>query len=750
MAETPDPPRPPTSRSSRPRRGWRFNLIVALATIAMLAAAAAGWHYARITAPPAGPIILVSIDTLRADHLPAYGYRKVRTPAIDALASEGLVFERAYAHSPQTFPSHVALLSGRLPFENGVRDNVGFTVPADLRLLPKMLQNRGWTTGGVVSAYVLRRELGLDRGFTFFDSQMPQASPDTPAAEVQRSGMESLAVARNWMRGLSSTRFFLFFHIYEPHAPYNPPARFAAYGPYDGEIAYADEIVGQLFAWLKQRGWYDQATIILVSDHGEGLGDHGEREHGLFVYDETIHVPLIIKMPKGAGGGRRIATPVQHIDLVPTILDWLGAPRPSRLRGRSLRALIENGTEPAEAGFYAESLFGRYHFGWSELYSLTDARYRLIKAPRPELYDLDQDPREKRNLAGDRPQPLQAMRAALDRLLAGARVQVPALVSREDLERLQALGYVGTQQSLSPDVPGDTLPDPKDKLAALEACRRALELGASGQRDQAIDLLRTLAAANPSMTDAWLQLGLQQMRTGRYDDALASFRRLVELDPSDADGLVNVATVLCALGKPDDAIANGELALKVVPRDDVRARLAAYQALVRAAVARKDLDAARQYAEQAAQEDPGFPLPGYVAGLALYGEGKYAEALPPFEEALTALEGRTVPIPDLYYYAGDTLARLKRNAEAESALKEAVRLSTGAAVPARAALAALYHADGRNTEVEATIAALVRDSPTAEGYNAAIKLWTSFGDKKRADALGARARELAPRRPPAR
>jgi arylsulfatase A-like enzyme/Tfp pilus assembly protein PilF len=724
--------------------------IVVVATIAMIGAAVAGWHYARVSSPPSGPIILVSIDTLRADHLPAYGYRKVKTPAIDRLAAEGIVFERAYAHSPQTFPSHVALLSGQLPFENGVRDNAGFTIGPNLRLLPKMLQNRGWTTGGVVSAYVLRRELGLDRGFTFFDSRMPQAAPSTPATEVQRPGVESLAIAEHWMAGLSSTRFFLFFHIYEPHAPYAPPQRFAGYAPYDGEIAYSDEIVGQLFDWLKKRGWYDQATVILLSDHGEGLGDHGEREHGLFVYNEVIHVPLIIKMPKGAGGGRRIATPVQHIDLVPTILDWLGAPRPARLRGRSLRALIDNGTPPAETGFYAESLYGRYRFGWSELYAVTDARYQFIRAPRSELYDLEQDLKEKHNVTGERPQPAQAMRGALDRLLAGATVQVPTPVSREDLEKLQALGYVGTQQAISPDIPGDTLPDPKDKAGALEACRRARDLAVGGQHEAAIELLRTVTADNPMMSDAWLLMGLQQMRTGRNDDALQSFKRLVELDPSSPDGLVNVAAVLVALGKPDDADANGELALKVVPQDDRRARLAAYQVLVRAAIGRKDEDAARQYAEQAAQEEPGFPLPSYVAGVKLWSDAKYAEAAVPFTEAMKALEDRTVPIPDLYYYAGDTFARLKRNAEAQAAFKENIRLSPGAAIQARAALASLYKDDGRTAEAEAVVADLLRDVPSADGYNAAIKLWTSFGEPARANALRARARELAARRPPAR
>src|SRR6516225_6598295 len=326
---------PPVSRP------FRYTFILIVVTVAVVLAAAGGWRYARASAPVSGPIIVISVDTLRADHLPAYGYTKVKTPAIDALAADGTVFERAYSHAPQTLPAHAALLSGRLPFETGVRDNVGFSVKPEERLLPQMLRERGFTTGGVVSAYVLRKETGIGQGFDFFDGEMPPSAPELSIGQVQRDGGASEQIAEHWLDSIGTSRAFLFLHLYEPHKPYTPPERFAAYAPYDGEIAYADEIVGRLVKYLKTHQLYDRSTIVLLSDHGEGLGDHGEQEHGLFVYDEAIHVPLIIKQESNVGAGRRVSDPVQHIDLVPTILDLVKAPGAANLRGRSLKPILE-------------------------------------------------------------------------------------------------------------------------------------------------------------------------------------------------------------------------------------------------------------------------------------------------------------------------------------------------------------------------------------------------------------------------
>jgi arylsulfatase A-like enzyme len=322
--------------------------------IAAIALAAVRMPARRATRAARGPIVLISIDTLRADHLPTYGYTKVRTPHIDALAAESAVFEQAWSHSPQTLPSHTSILSGQLPFEHGVRDNSGFTVKPDQWLVQRALHDAGWQTGGFVSAYVLRSATGIGQGFDTYDADLPTASPEASIGQIQRDGAQTLAGATRWLDARMDSKFLLFVHFYEPHKPYSPPARYAMYAPYDGEIAYADELVGLLLDRLRAKGLYDTATIVLLADHGEGLGDHGEQEHGLFLYHETTHVPLVIKTP--GDPARRVDAPVQHIDLVPTLLDLAGLPTPVSLRGRSLRPLLDGTGRIADTGIYAEAL----------------------------------------------------------------------------------------------------------------------------------------------------------------------------------------------------------------------------------------------------------------------------------------------------------------------------------------------------------------------------------------------------------
>ena len=487
--------RKPTTKAptGRQRRPVTLGLVALVAGIGVLGVA---WRFGVGQPRVRGPVVLISIDTLRADHLPVYGYRAVPTPAMDALAADGIVFENAYAHSPQTLPSHVSMLSGRLPLEHGVRDNVGFSVKPGETLLPATLRQAGLATGGFVSAYVLRDETGIANGFDRFDAKLPPSSPEIATGELQRGGESTLAAATQWLDGLQSTRFFLFFHIYEPHSPYTPPARFSGYAPYDGEIAHADEIIGSLIASLKHRAAYDDALIVLSSDHGEGLGDHGEQEHGLFLYRETIRVPLVIKLPRHKSAGRRVATPVQHIDLVPTILEALKLPARPALRGRSLQPLFAGGTIAAQ-GLYAEALYARYHFGWSELYGLTDARYAFIRAPRDELYDLQTDPGERHNLASQLGATHVAMRNALERLTAGTAIDAAGDVSSDARARLRSLGYVGTAPPASPA--SADLADPKDKVQVLERYRAAIALVGAGRFEDALSNFRAIVAENPRM-----------------------------------------------------------------------------------------------------------------------------------------------------------------------------------------------------------------------------------------------------------
>jgi arylsulfatase A-like enzyme/tetratricopeptide (TPR) repeat protein len=683
-----------------------------------------------------GPIVLISIDTLRADRLPAYGYGATKTPHIDRLIQDGVLFERAYSHAPQTLPSHTSLFSGQLPFEHGVRDNIGFTVKPGQRLLQHALKERGYVTGGFVSAYVLRLQTGFGQGFDRYDDELPPASPTLPLGQVQRPGPDTVAAAIRWIDGRDSGKFFLFVHIYEPHRPYAPPAPFNTGNAYDGEVDYSDTIIGRLLEHLRDRGLYDSATIALFSDHGEGLGDHGEDEHGIFLYRETIQVPLVVKLPRSGGKARHVSTPVQLIDLYPTILDVVGDAPPG-LRGRSLIPLLENSGGIAETGIYSESLTPRYHFGWSELYSLTDERYRLIRAPKDELFDVSQDPGERSSIAADRAQVRDAMRRALDRMIADVPIASPSAVSEEDRRKLAALGYVGTQTGASPRGTGSDLPDPKDKIGVLKQYKRATDLAGARKFDEAATVMRELLRKEPHMTDVWVQLGGIYERTGRIADAVVAYKEGIRSSPQNAASLTGAAAGLLQLGRLDEARAHAELAVGVAPAG-------AHELLARIAVERGDGEAARGEAALARQADPTLPIPEVIEGQLLHKQGRFAEALPHFQQAREALNARTVKLPDVNYYIGDCLARLERYAEAETYFAAELAMFP-ANIRARAGQAMLFRATGRDKESEQAIATMIQTSPTAEAYDLAAQLWTMFGEPARAAAARAQAKAAAAR-----
>ena len=705
--------------------------MVAAAAVLTLGAAAAWFLWPARTQAADGPIVLISIDTLRADRLPAYGYTGTATPNIDRLVADGILFERAYSHSPQTLPAHTSIFSGQLPFEHGVRDNIGFSVREDQRFLQHDLRERGFTSVGFVSAYVLREQTGFSRGFDHYDDDLPAAAPDLPLGQVQRAGADTVAAANRWIDGRDSSKFFLFVHIYEPHRPYSPPPRFAGKNPYDGEVEYSDAIVGQLLDHLRAKALYDRATIILLADHGEGLGDHGEDEHGMFLYRETIQIPLIVKLPGSRGGHRRVTEPVQQIDLAPTILDVAGAAVPEGLRGRSLRPVLDGTGALAEAGIYSETLSPRYHFGWSELYALGDARYRLIRAPRDELFDIVQDPAETDNLAGERPQVREAMRRALDRMIADVPVDAPSAVSDEDRQKLAALGYVGTQTGGSLSVPGDELPDPKDKIDVLKKYKRATDLAGERQFAAAADAMRELLRSDPQMTDVWVQLAGMYERLGRTADAVEAYKGGIKSNPQNAASLTGAAAGLFQLRRLDEALAHAELAAAVAPA-------AAHELMARIALERGDAATARRQARLALEADPSLPTPDMVEGMMLHRQGNHAAALPHFMKARTVVAGRTVTVPDVNYYIADSLARLERYEEAESFF-EAEIASFPNNLRARAGLAMLYRATGRDALSGQAIATMLRTSPTPEAYDLAAQLWTMFGEPQRAAAVRAEA-----------
>ncbi|MBV8203388.1 MAG: sulfatase-like hydrolase/transferase [Acidobacteria bacterium] len=573
---------------------------------------AAGCHRAPArTSFPGTPIVLISIDTLRSDHLPAYGYRGVATPAIDALRRDALLFERVYSHYPMTLPSHVSLLSGELPPVTGVRDNSGFLFDSSRHsFLPRLLGQAGYDTGAVVSTSVLAGSTGLAGGFDFYDDRMPAAAD--LSEQAKRPGAESARVALDWVRRRAAGHpFFLFLHLYEPHAPYRPPEPFASRyreSPYDGEIADADAVVGGFLGELRRLGIYDRAVVALLSDHGEGLGEHGELQHGMFLYRETLQVPLLLKLPGSRLGGGSVPAPAQLIDVAPTLLRLAGRPVPAGLSGENLldlaRSQAAGATPSADAAdaahaqgadlaggrpIYSETLGPRLHYGYSELTSLIEGRLHLADGPEPELYDLAADPKETRNrLAGER-RSFAAMRRTIRGIYRPPAPPRPA--DAETARKLAALGYVAASGALATG----PLPDPRGRRAELAILDAALQAIQEQRFAAAVPLLERLLGINPRMPDVHILLATTFEHLGRNQEAAASYRRAVAAAGGSPVTAYVAALGLLKLGRLDEAQAFAELARGGAGGDGLGGGVdgASIAALaVEIALARNDLDAA--------------------------------------------------------------------------------------------------------------------------------------------------------------
>jgi arylsulfatase A-like enzyme/predicted Zn-dependent protease len=508
-----------------------------------------------IRVPDGTPIVLISVDTLRSDRLPAYGYGGVETPAIDRFRRDGVLFERAYTHVPLTLPAHTSLLTGLLPPTHGVRDNLGYTVDAATTpLLQQTLKKVGYATGAGVSAAVLRRSTGIGAGFDFFDDDI-EFTTGAGIQAFQRSGAQTLDVVRPWLCSVADEPFFLFFHIFEPHTPYEPPPEHASRypSPYDGEVAAADDVVGDLLDELRGLGVYERALIVFLSDHGESLGDHGEDEHGIFLYRSALQVPLIMKLPQGQLAGQAADYPVQLIDVYPTLVSALGLPPRELLQGTPL--LAQPRPEPSDNPIYAETFFPRLHFGWSDLAALIIDRHHFIDAPQPELFNLLQDPDEMVNLVNSEPALETEFRTALgkyDRSLEG-----PGDTDPEIQRQLEALGYVG-RASMTDD---DVLPDPKTRIHSLAQIRNAYHLFAEGDLAASVTAYRQIVEENPRIETAWEYLAEAQLGLGRPDEAIATYQRAVEEIPRAGRLCWKTAKLLHLEGRLEEAYVYANLAI---------------------------------------------------------------------------------------------------------------------------------------------------------------------------------------------
>jgi tetratricopeptide (TPR) repeat protein len=611
-----------------------------------------------IRTEPVRAIILISVDTLRSDRLPAYGYKAIQTPNIDALRKDSVLFERAYAHIPLTLPSHATMFTGLLPADTGLRDNAGFKLRDDVPTVASLLKERGFQTAAAVSAYSLRASSGIGRGFDVWNDQLEQRDRGQVMGEVQRAGSATIAVAKQWIAANSGKPFFYFLHLYEPHTPYAAPEPFRSQVPnaYDAEVAYTDALLGDFMTFLREQKLYDDALIIFTSDHGEGLNDHGEEEHGILLYREAVQVPLFVKHPRGVRAGTSVAVPVQLIDLFPTMLSLAGVDRPVS----SSEAVSLTDTPASDRVIFSETYFPRLHLGWSEQHSIIRADRHLLGGTTVELYDPVADSGEKTNLAeSDR----RARAALLAEIPKYARVADPTVaIAPEEAKKLQALGYIGSAAASG----AGPLPDPKVEIERFRDVRNALGLYQQGRYAEAVAATEPLLATNGRMFDVWDIRARSLAALGRTAEALEAARRAVELFPGDPGLLLLIAQQFLALGQFDEAASHARLALPGKTAD-------AHEMLARIALARGDVAGA--FAEIAGAESVSGPSPSteWLRGRVALSQENHAEALRHFDRAI-ALVGTSAPIADLHGDRGFVLAVMGRSREAEAAFKEELRL----------------------------------------------------------------------------
>jgi choline-sulfatase len=644
------------------------------------------------TSAPLRPLnlVVVTIDTLRADHVHCYGYERIETPTLDRLAGQGTLFEHAFAQVPLTPPSHASIFTGTYPTVHHVRNTGGFILDPSSRTLAKILQEQGWDTAAFLGAAVLKKAFGLNQGFAVYDDQMPPepAGGGLPV-EAQRRAGEVVDRAITWLNAQSGKPFFVWLHLYDPHAPYDPPPPFRQkYRDrlYDGEIAYTDRELGRFLTALDKKSPPENTIVVVLADHGESLGEHGEYTHGVFLYDSTLHVPLILRAP-GVQKGIRVSRQVRTIDVLPTTLDLMGARPPAACQGASLLPLL-SGKSVAETSSYAETLFPKITMHWAELRAIRTGRWKYIRAPKAELYDLEQDPGEKNNVLAAHPDEYRALERKLVTISQVGQGQTEKVqanhMDRRTMDELKSLGYLSGGES-AVELNGQGA-DPKDRLAVL----RAIDV-ATGPDSKKLALARRIellrAALNEDATNPSLyyHLGLEYEEAGRYaeasrvyqsaaghgiDDArllarmgdlylregnqaeaLTAYQKAAGLNPLDSRVQCNVGTVYMQQGR----LADAERVFRhVLTREEYAA---AYNGLGLLAIQKQDPAAARGYFEKAGQLDPDqaevqlnlgliYRMSGdnararthFKAFLAKAPAAKYGELIPKVKQELASLE----------------------------------------------------------------------------------------------------------------
>jgi arylsulfatase A-like enzyme/Tfp pilus assembly protein PilF len=609
------------------RRRW---LAAGVALVAVLAVAAGVWLWVGRTVRRPN-LLLVTIDTLRADHVGAYGYAPAPTPVLDGLARRGVRFDAVQTAAPLTGPSHATILTGQYPPVHGLRNNARFTIDAKATTLAERLKRAGWRTAAFVAAYPVAAAFGFGRGFDTFSEGLTEAKPGY-VAERRGDAVADAAIA--WLQSLRGTAapFFAWVHFYDPHLPYDPPqpyrGRFAS--AYDGEIAFADAQLGRVLDELRASGREADTVVLVLADHGEGLGDHGEAAHGLLLYESTLRVPFVAAGP-GVRPGLVVRQRVGTIDLVPTALALLGLPAAGDLPGRSLKPLLAGKTLQGET-LYAESLYGHLACRWATLRAFTDGDSKLVTGGSPELFDLASDPREERNRAAADPARAAQLHQALDAALAemapgGDRIRT-ATVTTEQLERLRSLGYVAGGGGAEGALDDPSLPDPRPRVHLLERLE-AIEYAAGASLRPALAEALRIAEQEDGNPYAHLVVAGLASRGGELALAEEALTRSLALDPGRTLVRAQLGALLRRRGKLADSERELRLAVAEGPADDWTVQVGLAETLIE----ERRLDEAEAILSRVLAASPNHEAALAARGRLRVLQGRGDEALAALERA---------------------------------------------------------------------------------------------------------------------
>ena len=625
-------------------------------------------------AAPSPNLLLVTLDTVRADRLGSYGYGAAETPWLDRLARDGVRFAQASATVPLTLPSHSSILSGLLPPHHGLRNNGLGTFPDGPATLATLLGGEGYRTGAFIGAFVLDHRFGLARGFEVYDDEIPRDPGGGTVLEAERPGREVVDRALAWLGADTSASrpFFLWVHLYDAHAPYTPPSPFRerhAGEPYDGEIAAVDEQVGRLLQELERRGLAGRTVVAVAGDHGEGLGEHGEPTHGLLLYESTLRVPLLLRAP-GVEAGRVVRTPVSLADVAPTLAGLLGRkfPQEPAIDGRDLSAAIEDEDEPPPADLYAETQYPAI-FGWSPLASLRRRDLKYIASPAPELYDLAHDPGEASNLAGrTEGGTLRGFAGRLAGIEAGAIEAPRSGGDAETRARLASLGYASARPASVRRAGDPAAPDPKAMVGLFERFERAHAQIRGGKAAEALAELQALVAADPRNAVFRGELARAWRDQGEFAKAVPLYRQAAADAPDDPEAWYNLASALQESGQPAAAREAIQRAVHLDP-----ARPEAHNTLALLLLAEGRPEQAHQELELATALDPRNATAFNNLGNVLRGLGRPAEAERAYQRAIAVAPRYAEPLNGL----GTLEVERDRPAQALSYFDRALRLAPG-------------------------------------------------------------------------